>query len=421
LLAAVPCSLAFALQPVATFLAGARRANRDNREAAATTTQRLAEVDVAKGRLYPVFNAAGSYTRNQYEVSLVLPTAGGATGERLTVQPQNQVDGTLTLSVPVIDVGAWRRVSAADATVDATLATQQGIQQDVEAQVYRAYYSLLGQEAVLVASKHTLEALSENLKQVQDKAASGIASELDVQRARAEVARAEGDVASAGLAVTLARRQLATVTFVEPEPASEFVDDDLHEEQPLPGWLNSAGTVPRVASANASQQAASKVAAAAEAAWFPTLSATAQERLTNATSFSGHPAVFLLQATLAWRLDATLSPTVQAQTAAANASAIRADRALRDAQDKIFQAWHQVHAAIERSRAARVQISASRLASELARDRYTVGAATQLEVVQAQQDAFSADVARIQADAELAYARAALRVSAGQFGERAQR
>jgi outer membrane protein TolC len=67
-----------------------------------------------------------------------------------------------------------------------------------------------------------------------------------------------------------------------------------------------------------------------------------------------------------------------------------------------------------------VQISASRLASELARDRYTVGAATQLEVVQAQQDAFSADVARIQADAELAYARAALRVSAGQFGERAQ-
>ena len=288
-LAALPCSHAFALQPVAAFLARARRANRDNREAAATTTQRLAEVDVARGRLYPMFNAAGSYTRNQYEVSLVLPAATGGTGERLTVQPQNQVDGTLTVSVPVIDVGAWRRVSAADATVDATLATQQATQQDVETQVYRAYYSLLGQEAVLVAAKHTLDVLSENLQQVQNKAESGIASELDVQRARAEVARAEGDVASAGLAVTLARRQLATVTFIEPEPASEFVDDDLHEEQPLPGWLNSAGSVPRVTSANASQQAASKVASAAEAAWYPTLSATAQGALDQRDQFLRAP------------------------------------------------------------------------------------------------------------------------------------
>ncbi len=38
-------------------------------------------------------------------------------------------------------------------------------------------------------------------------------------------------------------------------------------------------------------------------------------------------------------------------------------------------------------------------------DRYESGVATQLDVLQARQDAFSADVARIQADADLAYAR----------------
>jgi outer membrane protein TolC len=113
-----------------------------------------------------------------------------------------------------------------------------------------------------------------------------------------------------------------------------------------------------------------------------------------------------------------LSPAVRAQNAAATASLVRAEYAERAAQDAIFQAWHQVHAAIEKSRAARVQIEANKLAAELARDRYTLGAATQLEVVQAQQEAFRAEVARIQADTDLAYARAALRASSGLFGER---
>jgi outer membrane protein TolC len=39
-------------------------------------------------------------------------------------------------------------------------------------------------------------------------------------------------------------------------------------------------------------------------------------------------------------------------------------------------------------------------------------------VLQAQQDAFRAEVARIQADTDLAYARAALRTNAGRFAER---
>jgi outer membrane protein TolC len=57
------------------------------------------------------------------------------------------------------------------------------------------------------------------------------------------------------------------------------------------------------------------------------------------------------------------------------------------------------------------------MAAELARDRYGVGAATQLDVIRAQEDAFRAEVTRIQADTDLAYARAALRASAGQLHE----
>jgi outer membrane protein TolC len=407
-----------ALQPVDTFVRAARRANHSNREAEATKSQRMAEAQVAKGGLYPVFSAAGTYTRNQYEVALVLPAELGGTGDRLVIQPKDQLDGTLTLRIPVIDVAAWKRVSAAKASADVGSANQLATEQDVETQVYRSYYQLVGQEAVLEAAKRTLEVAHENLEQVQNQLTLGAASELDIQRARAEIARAEGDVASANFAVVTARRQLATATSIEPEPATQFLDDDLHEEKPLESWLASAGATPGVALASASRRAADASASAAKAAWYPTLSANAQERFTNATSFSGHGAVYLLQATLAWQFDATLSPSVRAQNAAAYAGLIRAEYAERAAQDSIFQAWHQVRAAIEKSRAARVQITASRTAAELAHDRYSLGVATQLEVVQAQQDAFRAEVARIQADTDLAYARAALRASSGQFGER---
>ena len=42
-----------------------------------------------------------------------------------------------------------------------------------------------------------------------------------------------------------------------------------------------------------------------------------------------------------------------------------------------------------------------------------MGAATQLDVTQAQRDAFLASASQIQADFDLAYARAALRLAAG--------
>jgi len=52
-------------------------------------------------------------------------------------------------------------------------------------------------------------------------------------------------------------------------------------------------------------------------------------------------------------------------------------------------------------------------AEELAMARYQAGALTQLDVTQAQRDAFQAQASRIQADADLLYSRVLLRLTAG--------
>src|SRR3977135_2113194 len=53
-------------------------------------------------------------------------------------------------------------------------------------------------------------------------------------------------------------------------------------------------------------------------------------------------------------------------------------------------------------------------AATQARERYRAGTITQLDLLQAQRDAFNAEVSRIQADADLVNARAQLRLSSGQ-------
>jgi len=58
-------------------------------------------------------------------------------------------------------------------------------------------------------------------------------------------------------------------------------------------------------------------------------------------------------------------------------------------------------------------VSSSKHGADIALDRYKAGSATQLDLLQAQRDAFTAEVSRIQADADLANSRAQLRLSVG--------
>jgi outer membrane protein TolC len=409
---------AFALQPLDVFVVQARSSNPDLRVARATAEQRAAEASVTSGRLLPSFSASGTYTRNQYEVSLSLPPGLDPNAGPITIQPQNQLDAALVLSVPVVDIGAWDRRTAAVAARDAAEQDAGAAAIEVERRVTRAYYQLLAEEAVFGSAERALSLAKDHLQLTRSKIESGTASELDARRGEADVARAEQDVAAAGLALATGRRDLASLSGVEPEPATSFPEDDLHEERPLADWMAGRGTPPSVAAAEASLEASRATARATTAAWLPTLSASATERFTNAPSFVGHSSYFLAQATASWKFDASLSPARRAQAAAVVAARARADKSVRDAEDAVFQAWHQVRAGIDSARSARAQVKATALAADLARERYTSGVATQLDVLQAEQDAFRADVARIQMDADLAYARAALRLWSGQGTQR---
>lgn len=410
-----------ALQPVAEFLAHAKTWNPQNRAAHATTAQRDAEVGVSTGNLLPNLAAQGTYTRNEYEVttaSLLSPSTAGALppgSAPIVIQPYNQLDANVTLTVPLINIANWDRRDAAKATLEGARADEAGTELTVEKNVLRDYYTLLADEAVLLSAGKNLEVAQHNVKLARDRRESGTGSELDVQRGLADQAKAEQNVTSAQLGVTNTRRDLYSLSGLAAEPASTFPEDDLHEEPALENWTGKADATPSVKSAAATRTEAELGAQAANTGWLPTLSGIAEEKFTNATAFvGGHTAIYLLQVQASWKLDTTILPQIRAQNAAAAAARANEDHARQVAEDAVFRDWQQVRADIDSARASRAQVAAAQLAASLAEDRYENGVATQLDVLQARQDAFSADVARIQADADLAYARVALRLDAGQ-------
>jgi outer membrane protein TolC len=411
---------ALALQPVTEFLAHARVWNPQNRGARATTVQRDEEVAISTGALLPNLSATGTYTRNQYEVTTasLIPGATPPGTPTIVIQPQNQLDANVILTVPLINIANWDRRAASKATFEGARADEENAQLTVDKGVLRDYYTLLGDEAVLQSATKNLELARHNLGLARDRKESGTGSELDVQRAVADQAKAQKNVTAAELAVTNTRRDLYSLSGLEAEPAATFLEDDLHQESPLESWMGKTEQVPSVKSARASTARAEEGAQAANNAWLPSVDATAEEKFTNATVFvGGHTAIYLLQLVASWKLDTTIRPQIRAQKAAAAAARASEDQARQAAEDAVFRDWQQIRADIESAQSSRAQVTAATLAASLADDRYQSGVATQLDVLQARQDAFDADVARIQADADLAYARVALRLDAAQFAQ----
>src|SRR5262249_12100336 len=157
-------------------------------------------------------------------------------------------------------------------------------------------------------------------------------------------------------------------------------------------------------------KAADANASAAKAALLPTIAGSAQERFTNATGFTGHNALYTLALTATWRIDYVGIANVKAQNAAFAAARARETTARLAAEDEIHSAYNQLATQIAKSEAARTQAKASALAADIARQRYSGGTGTQLDVIQADRDSFQAEAARIQAELDLAYARVVLRI-----------
>ncbi len=407
LVVALRAADAAATQPLSEFIERAAQQGFDARESRAASEQREAESDAALGGLLPVFSARGVYTRNQYEAVFQGPTGP------VVIVPYNQLDAYLQLDVPIVDLARYHRYKSQRALADSAREQTKATGLEVASAVARSYFQFIGASALARSAALSVKTAEDNRRVVEERLAAGVANDLDRERALANVARTQQQLADAELGVALAARGLETLSGLSPTPSEQFPADDLHEEAPLQRWEALANQTPQRRAAESAERAARESQKAASRALLPTLSASAQERFTNATGFAGHEAVYALQLIAAVRLDYTTVASARAQAAAAELQRVRVERTSRAVLDATFEAHRRVQSNIVKSRAARVQAASAERAAKLAAERYAAGVATQLDVTEAQRDAFEAAAASIQADADLALARAQLRLSVG--------
>lgn len=405
---------ASALQPLDEFLRGARTSSTENAEARAARRQLGAEAQAALGRALPRLSLGGTYTRNEFETTLRLPGDGGP-GTTVTVTPRDQLDGAATLDVPLVDLASFARIAAARTSAGASAQQQAATELRIQSLVSQNYHQLVANLALVEASRRALDVAQASLRIAEARHRAGSTPLLDVDRARAEVERNVQQLASADLGVSLVARALESLSGISPEIERAVpLADDLHEEPPLERFQAPDDEIPALAAAIKSRVAQEQQARAQRLSLVPSLSASLTERVTNAEGLAGRDSYWQAVLGLTWSLDLTTIAGIRAEEAAAEGARAREQRARLAARDDIHRAWTTVRTNIARSRSARVQAEVSGRAEELALERYQAGVAAQLDLLQAQRDAFAAAAARIQADADLVNSRAQLKVAAGQ-------
>lgn len=402
-------SPATALQPLEEFIFAARTRNPDAQQALANVSVQTAQADVALGRQLPGVSAQANYARNQYQTQFQVPTIG-----LVTIQPYNSWTGNVTLGVPLIDLASFARIASARTKAESAALSYESALLGVEGRTAQDYYQLQANLALASVAEKYVEVSQENLRITQAKLNAGAATRLELDRSMADVESQVQQLASARLQVSLSARDLQSTTSLVPDLSGGIeLSDDLHAEADLSVFEPELPNVPSVRAAVAATRAAYQQADAWRLALLPTLSGTFTENGTNAPGFQ--PSRWYWQAGLglSWSFDLTTVANIRAGDASAAVSQAQELKATLAAGDAIHQYWNTVLAGIARSRSARAGREAAVHASEQARVQYVAGTATQLDLLQAQRDAFAAEVTRIENDANLLNARAQLQLSAG--------
>ena len=394
---------------VKSFLDSADQQNVDRRISIEQRNKAAAEYRQAWTSLLPSLTAQASWTHNQYNAEFALNPL--QPDNKIVIVPYDQLDAAFRFDLPLIDTQRWMRMLAADASQESASLREQVMRDLVRRQVVASYYGYAAALAVRESANKSFDVAVAQLKLTDIRASAGAVTELDLLRAKAEVARNRQTVADTESLVATSRRTLRTLSGLEPPDTLPLPVDIVTPEGALAELEGRVEQLPGVQAADKDATAAGHLATASKLVLVPSVSAQFTERLTNATSFTGKVGSYNAGLSLVWRLDVPTFMGMQAQAANQSAALLAVERARLQAKDQINSDWQRLTAAMIKIDAARAQVEAAQRATQVARDRYAAGAATQVDVIQAERDVFGAEVSQIQARTELATARASLRIS----------
>lgn len=310
----------------------------------------------------------------------------------------------------------WR---AARAAAEAQRDTGRVALQRVLANVRTTYFVARATKALLVVAQETLANQQNHLGQIQAFVEVGSRPEIDLAQARADMANARVQLINAQSQYATAKAQLLHAVGLTTPTDFDIADDSMpnvqgEDEAPEMLLEEALAARPELASLAKSIQAQELVVSAARAGWAPSVSAS------TAISDSGRELDNLAWnwnggVSLRWPLYQGGLTTAKTQEAEANLSGVQA---------QLESSRQEIRLELEKARLGVLGAKASLTAAEeaaqnaserlrLAEGRYTTGVGGIIELGDAQLALTSARAQRVQADYNLATARANLLLALG--------
>jgi outer membrane protein TolC len=389
------------------------------------------ELDRADGQLaqawgywLPSADASLSYTRMDHEDTADLtsgiadmlteafaemPFEMGAIeeGEPVVIQPQDTLQGSVTVAMPVVAPAAWGGIAVARRGAQLTELSVEDARQELLLGVGQAWYAARMTGSLVGLAEAQVEAAEHHVRVAEAQLEAGAGLRLDQVRARADLAAARQDLLDARLAHDSTRDALGVLTgagaLVDPVGEVRLGAPDPAAPLDDPGLL-AGRTDLRVAEAGV--DLASGQLTAAKLQFLPTVSLAWQGsyQFTETSGLgSDDPSRWALVAQLDVPLYShTRIGAVQESQGALRQARHQLEDSRRQAELETRQAARSLTTATAAVDIAGQQVELSDEAFQLALDAFEAGAGSSLEVTEARRSSASAQVnlatTRLEAD-----------------------
>jgi multidrug efflux system outer membrane protein len=378
-----------------------RTALQDNpsvRAAAQRLLQARAQLGLVQANQSPSLSVGASFENDRSSANTA---EGKALGGQSIKGNMYQVGASMSYEIDLLG-RVKRMVESADAQALGAETDRDGVLLMLSSQVATAYWQLRGLDAETAILNNALATRRETRQLVEARFNAGLTNELDVARARVELANASADLHDVQRQRYLLEHSLATLTGASPSSTLLAAQaDPLALPQPpmipvgLPASLLSQR--PDLAGSVASLRAANADIGVAEGAFYPTFTLTgnfgfASQQLhdlgkSDSRQFNAGPLGFTLPIFDGGRNRSNLALAKS-----------RYDEALANHETKLLTALREVEDALsdvqERQLQGQAEAEAQQAAARaylVARTRYERGISNYLDVTDAQRSSLTAD------------------------------
>jgi len=398
-------------------------------EARSRVEQARSLIGQASAALLPSVVATGGYVRNSDEARVDLGGVVGGLFQRLGqpppaglpgllyIQPQDAWSISGSVKVPLLAPTAWADRAAAQRGTEAAAATAAAVRLQLRGALVQAAWAANAAEEIVAASERGIEVAMEHRRTAARMVDAGEAAPLSVLKADTEVVRRESDLVRARAELARARLALGVLLGrAEPVRVLPAGSADASPPASSPALVSEAlGRRPEIASDAAKVRAAETQALSARLRLLPQISGTATAFASNMPFATGKKDGWRVTLDATWPIfDGGFRGSRRAQ-AEAEASAARAamDGARLAIAQEVADALRDVSVAAERLRLAERQAAFAGEAAAAAKRTFEGGVSGSLDVLDANDRLYQADVALADARGRLGMARAGLAKAIG--------